>query len=659
LSEVLTVAGTGEARFTEPFGVAVGSDSTVYVTDGDAGRLWRIKPDGSASVVAEKLETPSAVAVAPDGSLVLAETGAHVIRRVSTSDGRAEIVAGIKGRAGYADGKASEALFNAPIGVAVASDGTIFVADTYNDRIRAIDKDGNVRTMAGGEAGFADSANGAEARFDTPCGIAVAPDGALIVADTGNQRLRRVELNGGVRTIAGTGERASEDGDLSSAAFNEPTGLAVDKEGTVFVTDARSSALRVYAAQTATQVSTLIGSYGSGFHDGALKWARLNHPRGIAVAPDGTLLVADTGNRIVRAVVGAGRERGTFLNGDAVSALFPTAAEMRRAAEPRWPYEPPSRPREIAATFGEIRGALTLDDRDAYFHNGLDIPGAYGERVRAVRSERILNPLPVEDVGTARERIRFPTLGYIHVRIGRDVNDRALDESKFLIQRDAQDKVVRVRVRRGTLFEAGETIGTLNNQYHVHLIAGTVGAEYNALAALELPGIKDTVAPTIEKDGVSFFDSAWRELHAKSANERLTVEGDVRIVVRAYDQMDGNAARRRLGIYRLGYQVLDSNGTPAPGFQEPLVTISFESLPPDESSAQLAYASGSRAGATGETIFAYILTDIVRDREAKEGVWSASKLAAGDYIVRVFAEDFFGNRTTRDTPVHVSTANDR
>jgi len=130
----------------------------------------------------------------------------------------------------------------------------------------------------------------------------------------------------------------------------------------------------------------------------------------------------------------------------------------------------------------------------------------------------------------------------------------------------------------------------------------------------------------------------------------------VRIVVRAYDQMDGNAARRRLGLYRLGYQVLMSDGTPAPGFAEPLTTISFESLPRDEDAAQLAYASGSRAGATGVTIFAYIVTNVVRDREAKADVWPTAKLAPGEYIVRVFAEDFFGNRATRDTPVRVMAA---
>jgi hypothetical protein len=329
-------------------------------------------------------------------------------------------------------------------------------------------------------------------------------------------------------------------------------------------------------------------------------------------------------------------------------------------AQPRWPFDPPERTREIAATFGEIRGELTASSREAYFHNGLDVPGAYGETARAVRQERILLPLSVEDTGTTRERIRFPQLGYIHLRVGRDQQDKPLDDGRFQLRRDGDGRVTGVRVRRGEFFAAGDALGTLNNQYHVHLIAGPQGGELNALAALELPGVRDGVAPTIEKDGVRLFDSQWQGLRATASGDkkseragdgRIIVEGDVRIVVRAYDQMDGNAARRRLGLYRLGYQILNSDGSPAQGFDQPLTTISFETLPPGGINAAVAYAEGSRSGATGETVFAYILTNRVRDHQAEEDFWHTSALAAGDYTVRVFVEDFFGNRTTHDTPV--------
>jgi DNA-binding beta-propeller fold protein YncE len=659
LSTVVTIAGSplgaDGVRFEDPFGIAVSPDGDLYVTDGEMGRLWQIKADGSARVIAENLETPSGLAISPDSSIVVAETGAHVVRRIYPTDGRSEVLGGIAGRAGFLDGSQAEALFNGPIGVVVRDDGNVYVADTYNDRVREIAKDGRVRTIAGGDrAGFADSQNGTEALFNTPCGIAFAPDGALIVADTGNHRIRRIEKNGSVRTLAGTGEASSDDGLLFAASFNEPVGVAIDKDGTIYVADSNGSSLRSCGWNLYPRVWTLVGGTGAGFQDGEVANARINHPTGIALASDGSVLFADNGNKIVRSIRGNGQGRGSELPSNALASLWPTASGIRSAAPPRWPYEPPDRPREIAATFGEIRGEVTESNKEAWFHNGLDIPGTYGEIVRAVRDERVLNPLSVRDVGTSRERIRFPMLGYIHLRIGRDVNDIFSDEAKFVVQRDSDGRIATLRVRRGTKFAAGEMIGTLNNQNHVHLTAGSVGNEINAIAALDLPGIKDTIAPVIEQDGVHLFDSRWREFQDTDTDGRINISGDVRIVVRAYDQMDGNASRRRLGVYRLGYQLLGTDGgTPAQEFEEPRVTISFERLPLDENAAQLAYASGSRSGATGVTAFAYIVTNVVRDTEARDAFFSTSTFPAGDYTLRVFAEDFFGNRTTQDIQVHI------
>jgi sugar lactone lactonase YvrE len=669
---VRTVAGDKDtARFGEPFGVAVAGDGAIYVSDGDAGRIFQLAPGSAAKVIAENLNVPSAIALAPDGTLVFAETGSHTIKRIDAQSGRVTLIAGTENKAGFADGSSAAALFNAPVGVAVAVDGTIFVADTYNDRIRAIDAGGQVRTIAGGdEPGYRDAATGEGARFDTPCGIAVDLDGTLVVADTGNHRLRRVRAGGEVKTIAGTGAQDVLDGSPQEASFNEPTSVAVDSDGTIYVADAGGSAVRVCNLGFWPQVSTLAGDSGPGLLDGKLDHARLSRPTGIGLSPAGALFIADSGNQLVRSLVREGDTQGVELTRENVEALRTKASAFRAQGEPRWPYNPPDSPREVAATFGEIRGEIK-EGEDAWFHNGLDIPGAYGETARIVRSEKILRPLSVEGVGGARERIRFPTLGYIHLRVGRDKEDNAFDDDRFHLLRNDEGKVSRVRVRRGAQFKAGDGVGTLNNQNHVHLIAGRAGSEFNALAALELPGVKDTVAPVIEKDGVRLFDREGKELDSgvvssaknnqqeKASNDKpvagkpVTVRGDVRIVVRAYDQMDGNAARRRLGLYKIGYQVLRTDGSPTPGFAEPVVTISFESLPDDGRSAPIAYARGSKSGATGETIFAYIVTNRVRDREATEDYWHASQLPGGDYILRVFVADFFGNRTTRDMPVRI------
>jgi DNA-binding beta-propeller fold protein YncE len=665
---VRTLAGAtsdaNSARFGDPFGLAVAADGAIYVSDGETGRIYQLAPDGAAKVVAENLNTPSAIAFAPDGTLVVADTGSHTIKRLETKDGRVSVIAGVENRAGFSDGNGADALFNGPVGIAVGKDGTIYVADTYNDRIRAIDAEGRVRTIAGGsEPGYADAASGAQSRFDTPCGIAVDLDGTLVVADTGNHRLRRIQVDGPVTTIAGTGTQDSFDASLLSASFNEPSGVAIDDEGTIYVAEAGGSGVRVCRFSLWPRVSTLVGRTNAGLLDGTLDNARLNRPSGLAFSPDGTLLVADAGNKLVRAILREGASRGVELSREAIEAQRPRASEFRAQAPPRWPYEPPDRPREIAATFGEIRGEIR-EGEDAHFHNGLDVPGAYGETARVVRSEKILRPLAVEGVGGIRERIRFPTLGYIHLRVGRDKDNRAFADERFILRRDVDGKVTGVRVRRGTRFSAGDAIGTLNDQNHVHLIAGPSGSEFNALAALELPGVKDTVAPVIEKDGVRLFDGNGKEFVAASATKEekrgqetgkpLIVRGDVRVVVRAYDQMEGNAARRRLGLYQLGYQVLNADGRPAQGFSEPLWTISFESLPDNDSRAvPLAYAEGSKAGATGETIFAYVVTNVVRDRSATENFWRTSALPVGDYILRVFAADFFGNKTTRDVAVRV------
>ena len=668
LASVRTLAGATSgpdaARFGNPFGAAVAADGTAYVTDGEKNQLSQIAPDGTTKVVAGNLNTPSAVALASDGALIVADTGSHTIKRVEVQSGRIAIIAGVDGRAGFADGNGATALFDGPIGVAVGADGTIFVADTYNDRIRAIDTQGTVRTLAGGnQPGFADALDGAQARFHTPCGIAVAPDGALVVADTGNHRLRRVELNGTVTTIAGTGEAGNSDGLLSTASFDKPTGVAVDVDGTIYVADAGVSALRACTFKFIPQVITLAGGTIGGLKDGTPSEARLSVSSGVAIAPDGTLIVADTGNRVVRAILSEGKERGSVITQEEAQSLRSSAADFRQQGAPRWPYEPPERPREIAATFGEIRGEMA-EGKDAWFHNGLDVPGAYGETVRLVRDERVMNPLAVEGIETSRERIRFPSLGYIHLRVGRNRDNQPFKDERFRILTDERGEVIHVRVRRGAQFRAGDALGTLNNQYHVHLIAGPHGSEFNALAALDLPGIRDTVAPTIEKDGVLLLNRNGESFTAASLSEKekprgetaapQSVSGDVRIVVRAYDQMDGNAARRRLGLYRLGYQILNADRAPAPGYNEPQMNISFESLPDDPFAARVAYAPGSQSGYTGQTVFAYVVTNRVRDRAASEDYWNASALPSGDYIVRVFAEDFFGNRTTRDIPVKVS-----
>ncbi|HJS50487.1 MAG TPA: hypothetical protein VJ781_01185, partial [Pyrinomonadaceae bacterium] len=170
----------------------------------------------------------------------------------------------------------------------------------------------------------------------------------------------------------------------------------------------------------------------------------------------------------------------------------------------------------------------------------------------------------------------------------------------------------------------------------------------NALAALTLPNVSDTIAPTVEK--VSIYDSGWNPIETPSPDSRIKLAGKFRIVVRAFDRMDGNPERRKLGIYRLGYQLFYESGLPASDLKW---TIEFDRMPPNEA-VRFVYANGSVSGPTGETIFDYIVTNRLTKDSIREDFIDASMLEPGNYAVRVFAADLFGNNTTRDIDFEVT-----
>src|SRR5215475_5221227 len=298
LSAVMTVGGPGikivNSTIPDLFGVAVDNRGHVYFSDGTADSVLRIDADGSMRAVMSGLDTPSGLAFGRggwfgDGALIVANTGGHTIVRIDIGTARSNLVAGAPGQSGFADGDADHARFNGAIGVAVNKDGVIFVADTYNDRIRAVEG-GRVLTIAGGaEPGFRDG-RGAEARFDTPCGIAVGADGALLVADTGNHRIRRVTPDGEVTTIAGTGEAEDRDGNLAEAAFCEPTGIAARRDGMIFVTCACASSVRMIDLKGQVVTTVAGAGFPSGLLDGAVAKAKLNRPSSLAFASNDALV---------------------------------------------------------------------------------------------------------------------------------------------------------------------------------------------------------------------------------------------------------------------------------------------------------------------------------------------------------------------------------
>jgi sugar lactone lactonase YvrE len=636
LAEATTFAGFAE-RFGEPFGIAA-RNGAVYVSDGETGKIWRVE-NNAASVFAEGFDTPSHIAFDRNGDLIVADSGTHTIRRVKPN-GAIETVAGMTNRSGYADGEASAALFNAPIGVAVF-ENKIFVADTYNDRIRIVEN-GRVSTLAGGAQGFVDGAGNA-AKFDTPAGIAATGEGNLIVADTNNRRLRFVAANGETRTLAGNGNSNLKDGFLSDSEFVQPVGVAISDSGAVFVAD--GNAIRVVRGFGLPFVETISGDR-RGFADGVLRQSRFNRPSGMTIDESGDLYVADSENKVVR--VFSGSETGAIASEADKAKLRISAEEFRKAAPARWTYDPPNAPRDVAGTLGELRGEVDAPNKQVWFHNGFDIAGAYGETARFVRDGKVLRPVAAENFETLRELVRLPTLGYIHIRLGRDKDGRVFDDQRFQFSTNERGKLNGVRIPRGAKFRAGEPVGTLNAFNHVHLIAGASGAEMNALAALEFPGIADSVAPTIEK--VSLFDENWRPFETSGAERRISLNGKTRIVVRAFDRMNGNSARRKLGVYRLGYRILREDGSETGEIDW---TISFAEMP-DERAARTVYAAGSQSGYTPETIFNYTVTNRVAGDTVGEDFLDAANLENGNYTIRVFAADFFNNVASKDIEIEVT-----
>ncbi len=623
-------------RIAEPFGIAaVGND--LVVSDGENGRILRIGKDGSIAVVGEGLGTPSQIAAGADGEIFFADSGTHTIRKINRS-GTVETVAGTDGKPGFRDGTAAEAQFRAPVGIAVAG-SRIYVADTYNDRIRVIEN-GAVQTLAGGARGFADSNDASKVKFDTPTGLAVGLDGSILVCDTGNARIRALRGNGSTVTLIGGGKEFG-DGSPHAAGLYQPSAVAVAPDGTIYFTD--GNVVRKVDLATLPFIRT-ISNERRGFADGARGDSSFNRPNGIAVLDNGDVAVADSENQAVRVI--SSSAGGRTIKPEEIEAARVKAEQFRTLAPARWPYAPPENTREIAGTLGEIRGENDGTE-NIWFHNGLDIVGGYGETARFVRDEKVTRTVAAENFGTLRELLRMPTLGYIHIRLGRDSSGKAFDDPRFVFDRSSSGEIVGVRVPRGASFKAGDAIGTLNPMNHVHLIAGRSGFEMNALAALDLPGVSDKIPPTVE--AISLYDENWRELETETTSKRITVVGKSRIVARAYDRMDGNAERRRLGIYKIGYQLLKPDKTPIGDVEW---TIRFDTLPAADA-VGLVYAKGSKSGATGETIFRYTVTDRVSGGTAVEGFLDAGSFEPGEYVLRVVASDYFGNETSKDQPIEI------
>ena len=290
------IPGTGDGSgaavgLTNPVSVSLAPNGNLFVAEYDDNQIRQLTPAGDSSTI-----IADGILNQPFG-LVAASNGILYVDTDHDPQGQKSLTSGTIWRVDVSAQTATpvKADIGRPRGVAILSDGRMVLSDYRNHRLLLLDpQTGAVTPLAGnGCPGYADG-QGTAAQFNMPYGLAVRPDGSLVIADWGNHRLRTLTLDGTVGTLAGDGVNGMLDGDPAAARFNFPEAVAVDASGAIYVSDQANHRIRRLAGG---RVQTLAGDGIDGFADGAGDDAEFYGQEGIAVTPDGlTVYVADGTN---------------------------------------------------------------------------------------------------------------------------------------------------------------------------------------------------------------------------------------------------------------------------------------------------------------------------------------------------------------------------
>ncbi len=313
------------APLGQTIGVTTDTNGNAYFTDPDNEMVLRLNSNGSLTAIAgngnadftgdgglgtaASLDNPAAVAVDASGNVYVADEYNNRVRMI-TPNGIITTIAGT-GDYGFTGdhGPAILAQLNLPAGIAVDSSGNVYVADTFNNRVRKIDTNGNINTIVGnGTAGYnGDGSLGPAAELNNPAGLALDNNGNLFIADFNNNLIRKVNLSTGIiSTIAGNGTSTSsgDNGPALGAGLFGPQGVAVDSQGNVYVAESRGNKIRKVTPNGA--ISTIAGTGVAAFGgDGAVATqANLSFPNGVAVDSNGNVYISDSSNKRIRKVSG-------------------------------------------------------------------------------------------------------------------------------------------------------------------------------------------------------------------------------------------------------------------------------------------------------------------------------------------------------------------
>lgn len=317
---VYTIAGTGQAdysnsygpfsKFNNPIDVAVHTDGTIYITDRNNYRVRKLATDGQVypfagsgtfgsadgNVTTASFAMIGQIALDAAGDVYFLDELNPQVRKITAGTTVSGFAGSVNGD--FADGPANLARFKRSEGITIDGSGTVYVADTYNHRIRKI-KNGQVSTVAGsGTAGYLDG-NAAQAQFNNPKGIAIDKQGNIYVCDADNRRIRKITPAGMVTTLAGTGQVGLRNGSGDIAEFYLLGDMVIDKQGNLYVIDA----YYIRKITPGGEVSLFAGDGQPGFQDGEARFAHFNLPSGLAIDADGNIYVADSGNNRVRKII--------------------------------------------------------------------------------------------------------------------------------------------------------------------------------------------------------------------------------------------------------------------------------------------------------------------------------------------------------------------